>query len=80
MKSPVVEGVQQRTVVTHRQVPTIQNVEKTVKVAQAQYTAKTVDVSVVSQCNMFNPTTCVVDRSVPVPQEMTQQRRVPVPT
>ena len=72
--------MQQRTVATHRQVPTIQNVEKTVKVVQAQYTAKTVDVSVVSQIQLLNPTTQVVDRPVPVPQEMTQQRRVPVPT
>ena len=35
---------------THRQVPTIQNEEKIVKVAQAQYAVKTVDVSVVAQC------------------------------
>ena len=33
------ERVQERTVVSHWQFPTIQNVEKTVKVAQAQYTA-----------------------------------------
>ena len=65
---------------THRLVPTIQNVEKTVKVAQAQYTATIVDVSVVPQCQMLNRATQVVDRPVPVPQEMTQQRRVPVST
>ena len=71
--------MQQRTVVTHRR-PHDPEGEKTVKVAQAQYTAKTVDVSVVSQCKMLNPTTQVVDRPVSVPQEMTQQRRVLVPT
>ena len=43
-RNPVVEGTSAATV-THRQVSTIQNVEKTVKVAQAQYTAKIVDVS-----------------------------------
>ena len=60
--------MQQRTVATYRQVPTIHNVEKTVKVVQAQYTAKTVDVSVVSQIQLPNTTTQVVDRPVPVPQ------------
>ena len=64
---------------THGQVPTIQNVQKTVGVAQAQYIAKIVDVPVVSQRQMPNPITQVVDRPVPVPQVMTQLRHVLVP-
>ena len=58
----------------------IQNVERNAEVAHAQYTAKIVDVSVVSQSHLLNPTTQVVDRPAPVPQKMTKQRRVIVPT
>ena len=58
----------------------IQNVERNVEVAQAPYTAKIVDVSVVSQSHLLNPTTQVVDRPAPVPQKMTRQGRVIVPT
>ena len=70
------ERVQQRTVVTHGQ---IQNVQKTVEVAQAQYIAEIVDAPVLSRRQMSNPTTRVVHHPVPVPQVMTQQRHVPVP-
>ena len=79
MKNPAVEGTSASTDCRDAQTgPHDPEGEKTVQVAHVQYTAKTVDVSVVPKCRMLNATTQAVDRPVPVPQEMIQQRRVPV--